>query len=356
MRYVNIEDYHARAQEKLSKAAYGYYASGAHDQITLRRNRQAFEEMRLHYRVMVDVSERDLSTEVLGLKLSMPVMLAPTAFHCMATPEGEVATARAAANSGTAMILSTLSNRPMEEVAAQATSGLWFQLYFYRDREATRALVQRAEAAGARAIVLTVDAPLLGHREADVRNQFSLPEGLKVVNLTAAGMADLPETFESGLAAYFYNLIEPALTWKHLEWLRSVTDLPLLVKGVVRPDDALKAYEHGAHGVVVSNHGGRQLDTSPATIEVLGAIRQALPEDYPLLLDGGVRRGTDVLKALALGARAVLIGRPVLMGIGGRRSGRRRRGPGSLTPGDRSWFGSLRLSQSHRSGALAPFE
>ncbi len=217
MRYVNIEDYHSRAKEKLSAAAYGYYASGAHDQITLDRNRRAFEEIRLHYRVMVDVSERDQSTEILGRKLSMPVMLAPTAFHCMADPEGEVATARAASAAGTAMILSTLSNRPMEEVAQAATGGLWFQLYFYRDREATRALVERAQAAGAEAIVLTVDAPLLGHREADVRNQFTLPDGLQVVNLTAAGMADLPPTFESGLAAYFYNLIEPALTWKHLE-------------------------------------------------------------------------------------------------------------------------------------------
>lgn len=315
MRYVNIEDYHQKARRQLSTPAYGYYSSGAHDQITLRRNQEAFQEIQLHYRVMVDVSERDLSTELLGLKLSMPVMLAPTAFHCMAHPEGEVATARAAASSGVPMILSTLSNKPMEEVAAEATAGLWFQLYFYRDREATRALVERAQAAGARAIVLTVDAPLLGHREADVRNQFGLPDGLQVVNLTAAGMADLPETFESGLAAYFYNLIEPQLNWKHLEWLRSITELPILVKGVVRPDDALRAHEYGAHGVVVSNHGGRQLDTSPATIEVLGGISQVLPPEYPLLLDGGVRRGTDVIKALALGARAVLIGRPVLWGL-----------------------------------------
>lgn len=312
---INLEDYRRLAEQNLSKPAYDYYASGAHDEVTLGRNQKAFQELCLHYRVLVDVSQRDLSTSILGQPVSMPILLAPTAFHAMATPEGEVATARAAAQAGTIMTLSTLSNRPLEQVAEAATAGLWFQLYCYKDRAATQALVERAEAAGARALVLTVDAPLLGCREADVRNSFQLPEGLRVVNMSASGLADFPEGEGSGLAAYFKALLEPALTWKDLAWLKSVTKLPLLLKGVVRADDALRALDHGADGLVVSNHGGRQLDTSPATISVLPSISRALGGKLPILLDGGVRRGTDVVKALALGAQAVLIGRPVLWGL-----------------------------------------
>jgi len=317
---INLNDYRAEASQKLSKAAYDYYASGAHDEVTLRRNREAFEELDLYYKVLVDVSQRDLSTEILGQRLSMPLVVAPTAFHGLSDPLGEVSTARAAAKAETVMTLSTLSNMLIEEVASEATSGLWFQLYFYKDREATEALVQRAEEAGARALVLTVDAPFLGCREADVRNRFQLPDHLKLVNLL--GKSDhtaLPdEAHDSGLASYFASLIENALTWKDLRWLKSITKLPLFVKGVVRADDALRAEEHGLDGIVVSNHGGRQLDTSVPTITALPAIAKALDGRLPILLDGGVRRGTDVVKALALGACAVLIGRPVLWGLAAR--------------------------------------
>lgn len=315
--YINLEDFERVAKTKLSKQAYDYYASGAHDEVTLGRNREAFSEIHLHYKVLVDVSQRDLSTEVLGHHLSMPVIIAPTAFHALADPKGEVATATAANRAKTVMTLSTLSTMPMEEVGQAAGSGFWFQLYFYRDREATRALVERAEKAGASALVLTVDAPLLGFREADVRNRFTLPPGLSLVNMLAypEEFVHLPDTDGSGLAAYFVSLIECSLTWKDLAWLKSITDLPLIIKGVVRPDDALRAIDHGADGIVVSNHGGRQLDSSPATIEVLPAIAEALDGRLPILLDGGVRRGTDVLKAIALGADAVLIGRPILWGL-----------------------------------------
>ena len=316
MRFVNLEDYHHAAKTRLSKAAYDYYASGAHDQLTLSRNQLAFQELKLYYRVLVDVSQRDLSTNVLGQQVSMPVIVAPTAFHAMACPDGEVTTAKAAAQSETIMILSTLSNKPMEEVASEAQSGFWFQLYFYKDRGATKALIERAERAGARALVLTVDAPLLGCREADVRNNFQLPPDLSVVNMTASGLADLPDSEGSGLAAYFAQMLEDALSWKDLAWIKSVTKLPLLIKGVVRVDDALRAVEHGVDGIVVSNHGGRQLDTSVATIEALPPIADALQGRLPILLDGGVRRGSDVLKAIALGAQAVLIGRPILWGLG----------------------------------------
>jgi 4-hydroxymandelate oxidase len=319
MEPINIFELEARARERMELQSFDYYASGAHDEVTLRANRAAFERLAIAYRVLVDVSRRDLATTVLGMPVSLPMLVAPTAFHCLATPEGEVATARAAGAAGTVMILSTLSTRPIEAVVAAASGPVWFQLYVYRDRGATEALVRRAEAAGCRALVLTVDAPLLGRRERDVRNRFRLPPGLSVANMLPEGYGDLPPVAaDSGLAAYVATLLDPSISWKDVAWLRSITALPVVVKGIVRPDDALRAAEVGAAGIVVSNHGGRQLDTAPATIDVLPEIADALAAHghaIELLLDGGVRRGTDVLKALALGARAVLLGRAVLWGL-----------------------------------------
>jgi 4-hydroxymandelate oxidase len=319
MEPVNVFDLEAIAREKLSQQAYDYYAGGAHDEVSLQGNRAAFDRISLHYRVLVDVSRRDLAATVLGQRVAMPILVAPTAFHRLATPEGEVATARAAGGAGTVMILSTLSTTPVEEVVAAASGPVWFQLYVYRDRQATEGLVRRAEAAGCQALVLTVDAPLLGRRERDVRNRFRLPPGLAVANMLAEGYGAVPPAAgDSGLAAYVADLLDPSLSWRDVAWLRSITDLPVLVKGIVRPDDALRAADAGVAGIVVSNHGGRQLDTSPATIEVLPEIAEALAaHGHPieLLMDGGVRRGTDVVKALALGARAVLVGRPILWGL-----------------------------------------
>jgi 4-hydroxymandelate oxidase len=312
--FINVADFERRASEALARSAFDYYASGAHDEITLRENRAAFERLALHYHVLRDVSRRDMATTVLGEPITMPLLLAPTAFHKLACDDGELATARAAATSGTVMILSTLSNTAMEDVA-KATRAMWFQLYVYKDRGATRGLVARAEAAGARAIVLTVDAPFLGTRERDVRNRFALPPGLRVENLLPVGMSEVPLVMGSGLAAYFAELIDPALSFADVEWLASLTKLPVIVKGVVRGDDAARAVASGARAVVVSNHGGRQLDTSPATIDVLSEVVEAVAGRAEVLLDGGVRRGTDVLKAVARGARAVLIGRPILWGL-----------------------------------------
>ncbi len=216
--------------------------------------------------------------------------------------------------------MSTLSNTAIEDVVAAASGPVWFQLYVYKDRGATKALVQRAEAAGARALVVTVDAPLLGRRERDVRNKFALPAGLTVRNMFADASEVRAPSGESGLAAYFATLLDPALTWDAIGWLRSITKLPVIVKGIVRADDAVRAAEHGAAGIVVSNHGGRQLDASPPTIDVLARVVDAVAGRCEILLDGGVRRGTDVVKAIALGARAVLVGRPILWGLaaGGR--------------------------------------
>lgn len=314
--YLNLFELEAIAKAKLDEAAFGYYASGANDEISLRDNRAAFERIRLFYRVLVDVSTRDLATTVLGYPVSMPVLVAPTAFHKMAHPDGEAATARAAGAAKTIMMLSSLSNTDVEDVVQAASSPIFFQLYVYRDRKATEALIARVEAAGCRALVLTVDAPLLGRRERDVRNRFCLPAGLSVKNLVSEGYGDVPaHTNDSGLAAYFASLLDPSLTWKDLTWLRSLTKLPVIVKGIVRADDARRAVDCGASAIVVSNHGGRQLDTSPATIDALPAIADAVGKSTELLLDGGIRRGTDVIKAVALGARAVLVGRPVLWGL-----------------------------------------
>lgn len=313
---LTLADFEARAAATLPKSVFDYYASGADGQVTLRENREAFDRLAVKPRMLVDVSRRDLSATVLGQPLSFPVLVAPTAFQRLAHPKGEVATARAAAAAGTIMVLSTLSTCSLEEVASAAGGPLWFQLYIYKDRGVTRALVERAAAAGCRALVLTADAPLLGRRLADVRNRFHLPEGLSVRNLDAAGRGRLPDRAEgSGLAAYFASLLDPSLTWRDVEWLRSITGLPLLIKGVLRADDAVRAAESGAAGVIVSNHGGRQLDTAPATIAVLAEIAEALDGRVAVLVDGGIRRGTDVVKALALGAKAVLVGRPVLWGL-----------------------------------------
>lgn len=313
---VNLDEYEALARERLPQMVWDYYSAGAEDMRTLAANRDSWSDFELHYRVMVDVSRRDASTRVVGAEAAFPVLIAPTAFQRMAHPDGEVATARAAGTAGVPMVLSTISTSSIEEVCEAASGPIWFQLYVYRDREATRALVARAEAAGCSALVLTVDAAIWGRREPDIRNRFHLPEGLSVKNLSGAGMEDLPpEAGSSGLQRYVENYFDPSLTWDDLEWLVGITRLPVLVKGIVRADDAVEACRRGARAVVVSNHGGRQLDGSPAPARVLEEIVQAVGERGEVLVDGGVRRGTDVVKAIALGARAVLIGRPVLWGL-----------------------------------------
>ena len=312
---ANLDDFEAAARDRLPQLAYDYYAGGSYDELTLADNQAAFRRRKLVYRVLRDLSSRTLATTVLGQPVSMPVLVAPTAFHRLAHEEGEVATARAAAAQGTVMMLSTLSTCTLEAVCGTGAA-VWFQLYVYRDRGATRALVERAEAAGCKALVLTVDAQLWGRRERDVRNRFKLPPGIECVNLGGTAMARLPDGVEgSGLSAYVMSLFDPALSWKDLAWLASITRLPVVVKGLVHPEDARLAAENGAAAVLVSNHGGRQVDTAVATLDALPAVVDAADGRIEVLLDGGVRRGSDVVKALALGARAVAVGRPVLWGL-----------------------------------------
>ena len=312
---LNLLELEELAAAALEPHAYDYYRSGAGEELTLARNRAAFAELELLPRVLVDVTSVDLATRVLGTETSLPIAVAPTAFHRLADTEGEIATARGAAAAGAVMCLSSLSNTSMEDVAAARgaeDAPRWFQLYVFRDRAVTRDLVERAEAAGYSAIVLTVDAPILGRRERDVRNEFELPPGL---GIACVGDGVSAPDGESGLAAYFATMLDASLDWDDLEWLVSLTSLPVAVKGVHRADDATRALAAGASGVIVSNHGGRQLDTVPATIDMLPAIADAVGGEVDVLLDGGIRRGIDVVKALALGADAVLIGRPVLWAL-----------------------------------------
>jgi 4-hydroxymandelate oxidase len=315
---LNLREIEELAREKLPRIVYDYYAGGADDEIALRENVAAYARLFVHHRVLVDVSDRSQVTTVLGERIATPVLVAPTAFHRLAHPDGELATARAAGASGTIMIVSSLSTTAVEDVVTVATGPVWFQLYVYKDREATRGLVERAEAAGCKALVLTVDVPASAVRERDVRNRFALPEGLSIANLVAAGYGAMPDTSKtqaSGLGLYIAERLDPSVSWKDVAWLRSVTRLPILLKGVVRADDARKAVDAGVAGIVVSNHGGRQLDSSPPTIEALPRVADAVAGRCEVLVDGGVRRGTDVVKALALGAKAVLVGRPILWGL-----------------------------------------
>jgi 4-hydroxymandelate oxidase len=314
-RFLTVDDVEAAASSVLPREAYDYYRSGADDERTLRENRRAFDDWEIWYRVLVDVAERSLATTLLGVDLAAPILIAPTAYHCMAHPDGERATARGAASAGSLYVVSTLATTTLEDVAAAGAAPKWFQLYVHKDRGFTRSLVERAEAARYRAIVLTVDAPILGRRLADERNLFTLPPGMVMANLAALAAAAAPGEEQSMLARYVATRHDASLTWKDLDWLKSLTSLPILVKGIVRADDAARADDHGVAGLVVSNHGARQLDGAPASIHALPGVVASVAGRCPVLLDGGIRRGTDVLKALALGASAVLVGRPVLYGL-----------------------------------------
>jgi isopentenyl diphosphate isomerase/L-lactate dehydrogenase-like FMN-dependent dehydrogenase len=316
MTILNLRELEQAAKEKLPRLAYDYFFSGAWDEATLKENQQAFERVQVHYRVLCDVSKRDMTTTLFGQKVPMPIIAAPTAFHCLAHPEGELATVRGCGGAGAVMVLSSLSNTRVEDVLKSATGPVWFQLYINRDREFTKNLVARVIAAGCSALMLTVDTPEWGRRERDIRNSFHLPPGLSAINLIPSN--ECGEIFSqrgAGMGQAFTWMLDPSVTWADVDWLCSLTKLPVILKGICRPDDALRAIDHGAAGIVVSNHGGRQMDTAPATITVLPNIAEAVAGRVPILIDGGVRHGLHVLKALALGAAAVQIGRPILWGL-----------------------------------------
>jgi len=307
--HLNVADYEREAERVLDPGAFGYFAGGTGDELTLRDNVAAFSRWQLQPRVLVDVSDVTTETTVLGKKASMPLLVAPTAFQRLAHPEGELATARAAAAAGTVMCQSTLSSvTPAEVAAAAGGARLWFQLYWSTDRGFTSDLLARVADAGFEAVVFTVDFPAAGRRERDLRSAFTLPDDLETPNI--------PELLQRrDFHAALGQIVDTTLTWRDLEWLHATCPLPVLLKGILSAEDALLAAEHGATGLIVSNHGGRQLDGVAASLDALPEVVEALGGRLEVLMDGGVRRGTDVLKALALGARAVLVGRPVLWGL-----------------------------------------
>lgn len=302
---INLFDYEKLAQKHLEPAVWDHYQGGSDDEVTLRACQAAFEQVWLRPRTLIDVSACDLQTTVLGTSVSMPILVAPTGGHALAHPEGELATVQGAGAAGTLMVVATFSSRSLEDVAQCATGPRWFQLYI-RSREQTRHLIRRAEAAGYQALVLTVDSPRPARCERDWRNGFT---GFPIGNYIEATFIDQ----ESGDAEK--ALIQDAVSWKTLDWLRSITTLPIILKGILTAEDAQLALDHGMAGVIVSNHGGRRLDGAVPSLEALPEVVEAIAGRCEVYIDGGIRRGTDVLKALALGARAVLIGRPILWGL-----------------------------------------
>ena len=333
---LTIDDLRRRARRRLPRAVFDFIDGGAEDELTLRRNEAAFKQITFRPRVLVDTQARDQSTTVLGQRLSTPLILAPTGLCGMAAPRGEILAARASLNAGVVFTLSSMSAVSIEDTARAVPGPHWFQLYVWRDRDLTRSLVERAAAAGYTAMVVTVDVPVLGQRERDVRNGATIPPRVTLrnaldslqkigwlvrmarnpridfVNVARPGEARGP----FALGPFVNSQFDPSVTWSDLAWFRSIWPGPLVLKGIMSAEDARSAVDHGVNAIVVSNHGGRQLDGLPAAIEVLSEVADAVGNDMEVLFDGGIRRGTDVLKALALGARACMIGRPYLYGLG----------------------------------------
>jgi 4-hydroxymandelate oxidase len=310
---VCLADFEPLAKARMSAMGWAYVTAGAGDELTLRWNEEAYRRIRLKPRVLVDVSHVDTRVSLFGQEHTFPILLAPTSSQKLTHPEGELATARGAAAAGATMVLSSFSNVSLEDVAAVAKSPLWFQLYSLPDQGFTRDLVQRAEAAGFRALCLTVDTPITGARNQETRAHVILPP---LPNLTALKGASEEASISLESLQVFSSVLDASLSWKDVERLLSYAKIPLLLKGVLNPEDADRAVKTGVAGIMVSNHGGRNLDTVPATIDALPQVADKVAGRVPVLVDGGIRRGTDVLKALALGANAVLIGRPYLYGLG----------------------------------------
>ncbi|CAM0138774.1 unnamed protein product [Umbelopsis sp. WA50703] len=313
---VSLDDFEQHARKVLPPSVFGYYYSGADAEWTMDRNKKAYDSLLIRPRILVDVETVSTATTILGQKIASPICVAPTAFHGMAHDDAEKATARACASLKTCYTLATYSNTNMEDAYAAGKEKTkkqdplhWFQLYVEQDREATKQLVQRAERAGYKALVITVDRPRLGRRLADLRNTFKLPKHLTLANFAV-------DESRSGAGAYAGGAIDASLSWKDIEWFKSITKLPIVIKGIFRGEDAKLAAKAGVDGIIVSNHGGRQLDGCPATLEVLPEVVNAVKgTKVEVYVDGGIRKGTDVFKAIALGARAVFLGRPIVYGL-----------------------------------------
>jgi len=333
---VNIDDLRKVARRRLPRAIFDYVDGGAEDEYTMRANQADFRRYTFRPRVMVDVSQRNQATTVLGERVATPIILAPTGFTGMLWPRGEVVAARAAARKGAIFTVSTMSICSMEEVAEASSGPRWFQLYVWRDREIVRSLIERAKAAGYRVLVITVDTPVLGQRERDIRNGMVIPPRIGANNVldTLRRVAWLKDfvrnpriTFGNfkdtlgvrhdpvSLASFTTKQFSPAVSWDDLDWYRSVWSGPIAIKGIMSAEDARLAVEHGVEAIVVSNHGGRQCDYLPSAVEVLPEVVDAVGGQAEVILDGGIRRGSDVVKAIALGARACMIGKAFNYGV-----------------------------------------
>jgi 4-hydroxymandelate oxidase len=313
---LTLADMEALAEKRMAHIAHAYLSGGAGDEITLRANSERWARIRLNPNVLEDVSEIDLTTEILGQSLDLPVLLAPAAIHRLWHRKGEMAVIAGANQGKVTLVTSTFATESVEDVCQAATQPVWFQLYTRPERTFNQSLIQRAEAAGCKAIVITVDTPVIGTRNREERAYFRMPSNFALpnVNIGAEIHRRSPD--------YAFSLVpNPKLTWKEIEWMCSIAKTPVWLKGVINPDDALRAVDTGVAGVIVSNHGARNLDTLPATAEALPRVVEQLQGRLPVMVDGGIRRGTDVLKALALGAKAVLIGRPYLQGLAAAGSG-----------------------------------
>ncbi|XP_018100372.1 uncharacterized protein LOC398510 isoform X2 [Xenopus laevis] len=312
MSLICLADFEAYAKENLPKATWEYYAAGADECYTRDDNLQGFRRIRLRPRMLRDVSVMDTKTTVLGEEISCPIAIAPTAFHCLAWSDGEMSTARAAEALKLLYVASTYATCSVEEISQAAPEGLrWFQLYVYRERKLSERLIRRVEALGFKALVLTVDVPYTGKRRTDIRNNFQLPPHLKVKNFEGVFEGHSgPDNYGVPL-----NTLDPSVSWKDICWLRSVTNLPIVIKGILTKEDAELAVVYGVQGIIVSNHGGRQLDGELATIDALSEIVEVVQGRIEVYLDGGIRTGSDVLKAIALGAKCVFLGRPIVWGL-----------------------------------------
>lgn len=312
---VALDDYESLAAARLTASAFAYIAGGAADELTLRENRAAFDRIRLKNRVLADLTGGGTALDLFGRVFDYPILLASIAHHMLADPDGEIATVVGAAGAKAGMVVSTEADTTLEEIAAVAKTPLWFQLYIQHEPALTRGLVQRAEAAGYGALVVTVDSPVDGARNRQARAGYRWPKLSEHPNLRSFTTPPPQAHARLGESLVFAGFGDTVAQWRDIAWLKSLTRLPVLLKGITAPEDAIRAVEEGVDGLIVSNHGGRVLDTMPASIDALPAVSEAIAGRVPLLLDGGIRRGTDVLKALALGASAVLLGRPYMYAL-----------------------------------------
>ncbi|HLB57861.1 MAG TPA: alpha-hydroxy acid oxidase [Gammaproteobacteria bacterium] len=311
---VSLDEFEKYAKSILSQMIFDYFSGGACDEISVKKNREAFDNIDLIPRVLTGNNNPDQSTKILGQLISTPILIAPTSFHGMATPEGEIATIKAAKTVNTIMIASTMANTTLEEIASVQPNTSWFQLYLLNDKGATCDLINRAENAGYKSIVLTVDSQTLGIRYKDVLNQFKLPDHLEAKNLTSNIRLD-KKKYSANINCHANGLFDKTISWKDVEWLQTKTKLPIILKGILHKEDAKIAAASNIAGIIVSNHGGRQLDTAISPIAALPEIIEAINTNLTVFIDGGIRRGTDIIKAIALGADAILIGRPIIWGL-----------------------------------------